>query len=133
MFSPPERTAAVGQLARPDETADTAGPKPEMWRALREVRDDQLYGVDANIVDLGYVYDVRFRAGVAHIVVTMPHRGRPVHEFLVTKGGGRVNEGICERLLRIPGIDSVVVDKTWNPPWTISRMTAAGRRVVGLG
>jgi metal-sulfur cluster biosynthetic enzyme len=133
MFSTPERTAAVGQLARPGETADTAGPKPEMWRALREVRDDQLYGVDANIVDLGYVYDVRFRAGVAHVVVTMPHRGRPVHEFLVTQGGGRVNEGIRERLLRIPGIDSVVVNKTWNPPWTISRMTVAGRRVVGLG
>ena len=51
--------------------------------------------VDANIVDLGYVYDVRYRSGVGHVVVTMPHRGRPVHEFLVTQGGGRVNDVSC--------------------------------------
>ncbi len=132
MFSPPSSTSAVGQLARPGETAETAGPKPEMWKALREVRDDQLYDADASIVDLGYVYDVRFRAGVGHVVVTMPHRGRPVHDFLVTQGGGRVSEGIRERLQRIRGIHSVVVSATWNPPWSIARMTEAGRRAVGL-
>ena len=103
-----------------------------MWKALREVHDDQLYDVDANIVDLGYVYDVRYRAGVAHVVVTVPHLGRPVHEFLVTQRGGRVNEGIRERLMRIPGISSVAVSATWNPPWPIARMSAAGRRAVGL-
>ena len=125
--------AAMGvQLARHGETDETAGPKPEIWKALREVRDDQIYDVDANIIDLGYVYDVRFRAGVAHVIVTMPHRGRPVHEFLVTRGGGRVTEGIRERLLRIPGIQSVTVDCVWNPPWSLARVTNAGRRAVGM-
>ena len=132
IFSPPSSTSSMGQLARPGETAETAGPKPEMWKALREVRDDQLYDADASIVDLGYVYDVRFRAGVGHVVVTMPHRGRPVHDFLVTQGGGRVSEGIRERLQRIRGIHSVVVTARWNPPWSIARMTEAGRRAVGL-
>ena len=132
MFSPPANASALGQLARPGETAETAGPKPEIWKALQEVRDDQLYDVDANIVDLGYVYDVSYRAGVGHVVVTMPHRGRPVHEFLVTQGGGRLSEGIRERLLRIPGIHAVAVSATWNPPWSIARMTKAGRRAVGL-
>ena len=103
-----------------------------MWKALREVRDDQLYGVDANVVDLGYVYDLRHRAGVAHVTVTMPHRGRPVHEFLVTQGGGRVNDGIQERLMSVPGVRSVVVSLAWNPPWSIARITKAGRRALGL-
>ena len=129
---PPTNPSTEGRLARPGETAETAGPKSEIWKILREVRDDQLYGVDANIVDLGYVYDVRFRAGAAHVVVTMPHRGRPVHEVLVTQGGGRVHEGIRERLTRIPEVQSVVVTATWNPPWTVARLTDAGRRVLGI-
>jgi metal-sulfur cluster biosynthetic enzyme len=132
MFMPPANATAVGQLARPGETPETAGPKLVMWKALREVRDDQLYGADANVVDLGYVYDLRYRAGVAHVTVTMPHRGRPVHEFLVTQGGGRVNEGIQERLMSVPGVRSVVVSLAWNPPWSIGRMTKAGRRALGL-
>jgi metal-sulfur cluster biosynthetic enzyme len=55
-----------------------------------------------------------------------------VHEFLVTQGGGRVTAGIRERVQRVPGVDSVVVEQTWNPPWTIARMNDTGRRVVGL-
>ena len=131
-FASPANAAAVGQLARPGETVETAGPKPSVWQALREVRDDQLYDVDANIVDLGYVYDVRYRAGVVHVVVTMPHPGRPMHEFLVTQGGGRVDEGIRERVERIPGVHTVAVSAAWNPPWSIARMTPDGRRAVGL-
>ncbi len=129
---PTNVTAGPRPLARPGETADSAGPKQQIYDTLREVLDDQLYGADANIIDLGYVYDVRFRAGVAHIVVTMPHLGRPMHEFLVTQGGGRVDEGIRERVLRIAGVDAVVVTPTWNPPWSLARLTAAGRRAVGL-
>jgi hypothetical protein len=69
---------------------------------------------------------------IAHVLVTMPHGGRPVHEFLVTQGGGRVTEGIREQLMRLPGVQSVVVDCTWNPPWSVARLTPAGRRAVGL-
>lgn len=132
MFVPPTNPASAGQLARPGETAATAELKPAIWDVLREVRDDQLYGVDSNIVDLGYVYDVRLRAGVAHIVVTMPHAGRPMHNFLVTQGGGRVDDGIRDRLQRMPGVESVVVTKSDNPGWTLARLNAAGRRVLGL-
>ena len=30
-----------------------------VWKAMREVKDGQLYTADANVVDMGYVYDVR--------------------------------------------------------------------------
>ena len=131
MFRPIQRAASRGSLARDGETATTAGPKDQIWKLLREVKDDQLYGVDSNIVDLGYVYDVQVRAGVANVTVTMPHRGRPVHEFLVTQGGGRVTEGIQERLMRVPGMKSVVVSLEWNPSWSLARLTANGRKAVG--
>ena len=129
----PAKAAREGSLARPGETAESAPLKPAIWRALAEVTDDQLYTLKSGIVDLGYVYDVRVRQGVVHVSVTMPHRGRPVHDFLVTRGGGRVSEGIRERVLRLDGVRDVVVDLTWNPPWTEARLSEAGRRELGLG
>jgi metal-sulfur cluster biosynthetic enzyme len=124
--------AAAGELARPGETRASAPLKADIWKALKEVRDEQLYTIDSNIVDLGYVYDVRERDGIVTVVVTMPHRGRPVYEFLVTSGGGRVEPGIRERVLKINGVRDVVVDFTWNPSWTVDRLSEAGRKALGL-
>ncbi len=123
---------ATNRLAREGETAATAPLKPTIWKTLREVRDEQLYHADANVVDMGYVRDVRHRDGIVSILVTMPHRGRPVHDFLVTAGGGRVEKGIYERVLALPGVRDVVVEATWNPAWDVSRLTDAGRAAMGL-
>jgi len=123
---------AAGALARLSETKEATPVKTAIWKALGEVRDEQLYNIKSSIVDLGYVYDVRLRAGVATIVVTMPHRGRPVHEFLVTQGGGRVEDGIRERVLKLPGVREVVVQCSWNPPWSTGRLSENGRRDLGL-
>ncbi|MEX0675904.1 MAG: metal-sulfur cluster assembly factor [Pirellulales bacterium] len=123
---------ATGGLARVGETQETAPLKPAIWNTLRQVRDEQLYQTDANVVDMGYVYDVRERGGVVSILVTMPHRGRPMYQFLETQGGGRVEEGIRERLLKLKGVRDVVVEFTWEPPWTVARLTDPGRRAMGL-
>ena len=127
-----EAPRALGALARPGEAGEVSALKTAIWRALGAVRDEQLYTADANIVDLGLVYDVRLRQGTAQVVMTMPHRGRPVHDFFVSRGGGRVDAGIRERLLAIEGVRDVVVDLTWDPPWTPARLTEAGRRALGL-
>lgn len=119
-------------LARPGETAQTAPLKSAIWQALAEVKDEQLYNITAGIVDLGYVYDVRVQGDVAFVLVTMPHRGRPEFNFLVTAGGGRISPGIQERVLQIPGVRDVVVERTWNPPWTVHRLTEKGRSELGL-
>ena len=62
----------------------------------------------------------------------MPHRGRPVYQFLETEGGGRVAGGIREYLLAVPGIEDVVVDFTWEPAWSVARMNDVGRKALGL-
>lgn len=119
-------------LARPGETQATAALKSAIWKAIAEVKDEQLYKIDASIVDLGYVYDIREQGGVVTVLVTMPHRGRPEFNFLVTAGGGRVEPGIRERVLTIPGVRDVVVQLTWNPAWTIHRLSEKARRELGL-
>ena len=133
-LSPPRRhhPFPVGALARPGESAETAPLKPAVWKTLALVRDEQFYTFDANIVDMGYVYDVAVQHGVARVLVTMPHRGRPVYDFLVTQGGGRVEEGIRERLLKIDGLREVIVDFTWDPPWTVHRLRDPARLGLGL-
>ncbi|MBX3436996.1 MAG: metal-sulfur cluster assembly factor [Planctomycetaceae bacterium] len=126
------KARATGRLARDGETPASSPLKADIWKTLNEVKDEQLYNLDAGIVDLGYVYDVRVRAGVVTVVLTMPLRGRPVYEFLVTQGGGRVEPGVRERLLKLKGVRDVVVEFTWEPAWTVTRLNAAGRRALGL-
>jgi len=127
-----DHPSAKGGLAREGETAETALLKPAIWKALRDVRDEQLYRIDSNVVDMGLIYDLSVRDGVVKVLMTMPHRGRPVYDYFVTAGGGRNTEGIRERLLRIDGVEQVLVDFTWNPAWTIDRLSPAGRQSLGL-
>lgn len=127
-----ENPQTVGALARDGETPDSAPLKPEIWKELRKIVDEQLYRIDGNAVDLGYIYDVRVHQGVAEVLMTMPHKGRPVYDYLVFQGGGRNSLGIRERLMEIEGIRDVVVDFTWYPPWNASRLSDKGRRMMGL-
>jgi metal-sulfur cluster biosynthetic enzyme len=128
----PASAHVTGRLARDGELPEAAPLKNAIWKALREVHDEQLYKIDANVVDMGYVYDVRRRAGVVTVLVTMPHRGRSEYRFLESAGGGRIEPGIRERVLRLPGVRDVLVEFTWNPPWTADRLSDAARRALGL-
>ena len=114
--------ATPGSLARPGEAGDSSIPKADIWKALREVRDAQLYKVDANVVDMGYVYDVRVREGTVHIVMTMSHRGRPKYGFIA--------HPIRRRLLKLPGVREVTIENVWDPPWDANRLTDAGRKAM---
>jgi metal-sulfur cluster biosynthetic enzyme len=91
---------------------------------MREVADDMFYTVDANVVDMGYVYDLRLRGGAVEVVMTMPHRGRPHYRYL----GNRIED----RLRSVAGVRSVVVSPSWDPPWTPHRLTDAGWAAMGL-
>ena len=55
-----------------------------------------------------------------------------MYDFLVTKGGGRLEDGIRERLLRLKGVREVIVDFTWDPAWSAARLSDAGRQLMGL-
>lgn len=112
-------------LARPGETESTAPLKNEIWAALREVPDDMFYKMDANVADMGYIYDVRVRGHAVHILMTMPHHGRPKYDYLGVP--------IRERLLQIKSVREVFVEFTWQPAWDASRLNDAGRKAMGIG
>ena len=113
-----QASAPPGRLATAGEETSCALLKQSMWDALRDVRDDMFYTVDANIAGMGYVYDLRMPDGLAsgrvEMTFTMPHRGRPMYRYLA-------NPAVA-RLRQVPGVQDVTVVPVWDPPWNPDRM-----------
>jgi len=118
------QVASVGRLARPGEAGDSPISKRDIWEALRDCQDDMLYRIDANVADMGYVRDVRVVGGTIHVLMTMPHRGRPKYGYLA--------KPMRERLLRLPHVDQVVIELTWDPPWSVNDVSDRGITSLGL-
>lgn len=72
-----------------------------------------------NLVDLGIIYGIKESDGVVEVDLTFTAMGCPASEFIL--------EDIRERLMREDGVREVRVNIVWNPPWSASRMTQAGR------
>lgn len=121
----------AGRLGRPGEAGDSPISKQALWAALSHCRDEQLYGAQPSVVDLGLVYDVRVRGDVVHVVMAMPHRGRPLSGYFSYGSGGN-STPIRDQLLKVPGVRKVVVEQTWEPHWSVNRVTDEGRRRLGM-
>jgi metal-sulfur cluster biosynthetic enzyme len=89
--------------------------------ALRVVIDPEL---GYNTVDLGFVYDISVIGGVAHITMTATSRGCPAAAFL--------KEGVANSGRRVPGIGSVDVVMTFDPPWRPSMIAPGVRTSLGF-
>ena len=120
-----------GRLARPGEAGDSPIPKQALWDALQDCKDEQLYNADISVVDLGLVHDIRVTGDTVHVVMAMPHRGRPRLGYF-THGSGGNSKPVEPRLLKVPGVKKVVVEQTWEPGWSSNRLTDEGRRKLGL-
>jgi metal-sulfur cluster biosynthetic enzyme len=86
------------------------------WAALAEVQDPEM---PVNLVDLGLIYGIRENDGVVEVDLTFTAMGCPASEFIL--------EDVHDRLMREDGVTDVRVNVVWDPPWTVARMTEAGR------
>ena len=90
--------------------------------ALRLVIDPELGG---NIVELGLIYYVAVHEhGVAHIVMTTTTPGCPATAYL--------KDGVRDSAWSVPGIESVHVAVTHDPPWTPAMMSPDARLRLGI-
>ena len=124
-------TAPNGRLARPGEAGDSPISKRLLWDALATCQDEQLYAARPSVLDLGLVYDLRVRGDVVHVLMAMPHRGRPRLGYFSYGSGGN-STPVRTQLLKVPGVRKMVVEQTWNPPWDANRLTDEGRRKLGI-
>lgn len=89
--------------------------------SLRVVIDPEL-GYD--IVALGFIYDITATNGVARITMTATNPGCPAAGFL--------KEGAANSAARVPGVESVEIVMTFEPPWTPSLIDPAARAELGF-
>lgn len=104
----------------PDATAD--GPTLDQVRlALRRVKDPEL---NLNIVDLGLVYDMVVDGATVTIDMSLTSPGCPSGPEIMTE---------AERQVRsLPGVEDVVMNLVWSPPWTPERIEPRVRAYLGF-
>ena len=125
----------LNALANPGEAGDSEISKAVMWEALRSCIDQQMYISNVNLVELGYIYNLSVKDGVVNVLMTMPHRGRPLSSFFIWGSSvvhRTVSKTITGALSEIPGVRKVVVEQTWYPGWNSNLMTEECRKKLGI-
>lgn len=79
--------------------------------ALRAVVDPELA---LPVTDLGLIYDVAVTGGSVRVTMTLTAPGCPLHAVLT--------DGVRAAVARVPGVERVDVEVTFDPPWTPERI-----------
>jgi FeS assembly SUF system protein len=96
--------------------------RDQIVAALKKVYDPEM---PVNIYELGLIYDLAVDdAGAASIRMTLTAPNCPVAGSLPAE---------VERAARaVPGVSSVKLELTFDPPWTKARMSEAAKLALGL-
>lgn len=95
--------------------------KEEVMEVLRNCYDPE---IPINIVDLGLVYGVEVDGDRAHIKMTLTAPGCPMHAMIA--------ENVKQKVESLEGINRVVVEMVWDPPWTPERLSEAAKKQMGV-
>ena len=96
--------------------------KKRLLQALKNVPDPEL-GI--SVVDLGLIYDVKIdRKGVVTVVMTLTTMGCPLFELM--------EQPIREELKKIKGVRKVTVELTFDPPWSVDKMSKEAKVKLGF-
>lgn len=95
---------------------------PEQVAAqLRECYDPELF---ISIVELGLVYRVEIKGGVVEIEMSLTSPACPAGPHLI--------EDIRKKVGALPGVKEVVVNITFEPPWTPEKMSEGAKAELGI-
>lgn len=94
-----------------------------VYAALKSIYDPE---IPVNIVDLGLIYGVMIEGGRVEILMTLTMPGCPMGAYIANQ--------VEEKIGGLDGVESVKVDITFDPPWSIDRMTEKGKNILrGMG
>ncbi|MEI6085660.1 MAG: iron-sulfur cluster assembly protein, partial [Verrucomicrobiota bacterium] len=120
-FTPTGLAAAIA-------AAEHTGPADvkEIWEVLKSCYDPE---IPVNIVDLGLVYDVA--------LTELPtKRNRVDVKMTLTAMGCGMGPAIAaqarDRILTVAGVEEADVQIVWDPPWSQSMITDAGKKRLGI-
>lgn len=101
-------------------------PRPDIMNgiidALKTVTDPE---IPVNIYDLGLIYDVKINdLNIVDITMTLTAPGCPVAAEIVSWVQKAVND--------VSGVDAVVVNLVFDPPWDDSKMSEEAKLELGF-
>ncbi len=93
----------------------------QVKEALSKVIDPEI-GID--IVNLGFIYDIRIDGGIVDVDMTLTTRGCPLHQTL-----GKQAEDVIKD---IEGVEQANITMVWDPPWNPTLMSDAAKKRLGF-
>lgn len=95
----------------------------EVMRKLEEVLDPE---INISIVDLGLIYGVITKDKQVTIKMTLTTIGCPLISLIESDIRNKLKEiGIAE--------ENVVIDLTFDPPWSMEKMSEKAKALLGIG
>lgn len=109
----------------PDD-ADESDVEKLLWNQLKTCYDPE---IPVNIVDLGLIYECEMVEGDSQerevfVKMTLTAPGCGMGDILV--------DDVKSKLELVPTVDRVVVDLTFDPPWTHSMMSDVAKLETGM-
>ena len=90
--------------------------KEDIIKEISGVYDPE---IPVNIVDLGFIYDVSVTDGDVKVIMTLTVPGCPMHQILTHQ--------VEEVVKKLDGVNSVNIELTFEPRWSVERITEAGK------
>jgi metal-sulfur cluster biosynthetic enzyme len=90
-----------------------------IWQALREVEDPE---IPVSVVDMGLIVDVGYAERTARLRITYTAMGCPAMDM--------IQDDIRRALLKLPEVDTVEIEVTWEPAWTRKRLSDEARAAM---
>lgn len=104
------------------ETPQRDRLRTEIINTLKEIYDPE---IPVNIYDLGLIYDLSIdQRGHVLIRMTLTTPGCPVAQSFP--------EMVANRVRMVVGVEDVMVDIVWDPPWSQERISDAAKLKLGL-
>ncbi len=103
-------------------TKDDLQLKESVIRAIKEVYDPE---IPVDIYELGLIYEINiFPVNNVHVLMTLTSPSCPAAESIPSEVEQRVKE--------IEGINDVVVELTFDPPYTTEMMSETAKLELGF-
>jgi ring-1,2-phenylacetyl-CoA epoxidase subunit PaaD len=93
------------------------GSDQGLWTALATVVDPEIPAVP--VVDVGITREAPLAGGRATVVVLPTFTGCPAIDV--------IKSDVADAIARVEGVTEVVVETSFDPPWTSDRITTEGR------
>jgi len=95
--------------------------KKQVLEKLKKVYDPE---VPVNVVDLGFIRDVKIKDNKVEIKMTLTNPFCPMHSFITKE--------VQDAVEKIKGVKGVKVELVFNPPWSPKDISESAKKKLGV-